>query len=274
MATNDFESREIDPRVPSAARLYHYYLTGEPVFDADKLFAERVFARFSHLDTWAHHNREFLGRAARFMVEQGIRQFLDIGSGLPTGGNTHDIARESAPDARVVYVDNDLEAVNRAHDLLLQQHALDTTAIVEADLRHPDAILDHADTRRLIDFDQPVGLLIVSVWPFVAESERPLELMARLRDRLPSGSYAAMAHVSLEDVGTEIQRQMASAAELYDETSDPVTLRSRAQFAALFDGFELVEPGIVYAPDWRPDLAVDVDHPARPCNFAAVGYMP
>ncbi|MEV6426269.1 SAM-dependent methyltransferase [Nocardia sp. NPDC051463] len=274
MATNDFESREIDPRVPSAARLYHYYLTGEPVFDADKLFAERVFARFSHLDTWAHHNREFLGRAARFMVEQDIRQFLDIGSGLPTGGNTHDIVREFAPGAHVVYVDNDLEAVNRAHDLLLHQHALETTAIVEADLRHPDLILDHTDTRRLIDFDQPVGLLIVSVWPFVPESERPLALMARLRDRLPSGSYAAMTHVSLEDAGTEVQRQIAAAAELYDETSDPVTLRSRAQFSALFDGFELVDPGIVYAPDWRPDLAVDIDHPARPCNFAAVGYTP
>ena len=270
----DFAPREIDASRPSAARMYHYFLSGEAVFAIDKIFGERLFEILPFLDVWAHHNREFLRRATRFMVEQGIRQFLDIGSGLPTVGNTHEVARESAPDSRVVYVDNDLEAVNRAHDLLLHGDALDNTAVVEADLRYPDLILDHPDTRRLIDFGQPLGLLIVSVWPFVPDADQPHELMARLRDRLPSGSYAAMTHVSLDDAGPEIKQQMAAAAALYDETSDPVSLRTRAQFTALYDGLDLVEPGIAYAPDWRPDQPVDREDTARPCNFAAVGYKP
>lgn len=269
---DDFESREIDASRPSAARMYHYYLSGEAVFEVDKIFGERMFEILPFLDVWAHHNRDFLRRAAQFMVAKGIRQFLDIGSGLPTVGNTHAVAQGFAPDTRVVYVDNDLEAVSRAHDLLLGEDALDRTAIIEADLRHPDLIFDHPETQRLINFEQPLGLLIVSVWPFVPDSDDPHKLMARLRDRLPSGSYVAMTHVSLEDAGPEIKERMAKAAAAYVETSDPVTLRTRDQFTALYDGLELVEPGIAYAPDWRPDGPVDLTDTARPCNFAAVGY--
>ncbi|RDI42468.1 SAM-dependent methyltransferase [Nocardia mexicana] len=274
MSANDFESREIDASRPSAARMYHYYLSGEAVFDVDKIFGERIFQIFPYADAWAHHNREFLQRAVRYMVAQGIRQFLDIGSGLPTVGNTHEVSRSMAADARVVYVDNDMEAVNRAHELLQQQRALGSTAVVEADLRVPELILDHPDTRRLIDFDQPIGLLIVSVWPFVPDSDRPYELMAQLRDRLPSGSYVAMSHVSLDDASDELKQRIAAAADLYKETSDPVNVRSRDDFAAFYDGFEMIAPGLVYAPDWRPERPVDPRDPARPCNFAAVGYKP
>ncbi|MBF6329634.1 SAM-dependent methyltransferase [Nocardia transvalensis] len=274
MGDNEFGSREIDASRPSAARMYHYYLSGEAVFDVDKIFGEKIFELFPYADAWAHHNRGFLQRATRFLTDQGIRQFLDIGSGLPTVGNTHEVARAAAPESRVVYVDNDLEAVNRAHELLYQQNALDTTAIIEADLRCPDLILDHPDTRRLIDFDQPLGLLIVSVWPFVPDSDRPHELMAHLRDRLPAGSYAAMSHSSLEEASPEIKERILAITELYKETSDPVVPRTRDEFAAFFDGFELVEPGLVHAPDWRPTEPVDSQDPARPCNFAAVGYKP
>ncbi|WP_216897754.1 SAM-dependent methyltransferase [Nocardia alni] len=272
MSNDAFESREIDATRPSAARMYHYYLTGEAIFDVDRVFGERIFQIAPNTGVTAHHNREFLQRATKFLVGQGIRQFLDIGSGLPTAGNTHEVATTLEPTTRVVYVDSDLEAVTRAHEMLAEQNAHDRVAIIEADLRKPDAILDHADTRRLLDFDAPIGLLIVSVWPFIPDAESPLELMGRLRDALPSGSYVVMSHVTLSEAAPEVIEQAVNFRELYQQTSDPVTMRDRDGFTAFFDGFELVEPGIVYAPDWRPEGPVDEQDPGRPCNFAAVGY--
>ena len=272
MSNDAFEPREIDASRPSAARMYHYYLTGEAVFDVDRVFGERIFQIAPNTAVTAHHNREFLQRATAFLTARGIRQFLDIGSGLPTAGNTHEVATALAPDARVVYVDNDLEAVSRAHELLAAQDMLDRTAIIEADLHWPEAILEHADTRRLLDFDAPIGLLIVSVWPFIPDADKPLELMARLRDALPSGSYVVMSHVSMSEASPEVIKQAMEFRELYQQTSDPVTMRDRDGFTAFFEGFELVEPGVVYAPDWRPEGPVDLQDPGRPCNFAAVGY--
>jgi len=272
MSEDAFESREIDATRPSAARLYHYYLSGEAIFDIDRVIGERIFQVIPYADVTAHQIREFLQRATKFMVSRGIRQFLDIGSGLPTVGNTHEVAGALAPETRVVYVDNDLEAVARSHELLTRQKALDHAVIIEADLRLPEVILGHADTRRLINFDEPVGLLIVSVWPFVPDSDQPLELMGRLRDALPVGSYVAMSHTSLSDAPPELLQVSDEAIDLYKQTSDPLTIRTRDEFAAFFDGFELVEPGLVYAADWRPEQPVDLENPARPCNFAAVGY--
>jgi S-adenosyl methyltransferase len=272
MSNDAFEPREIDASRPSAARMYHYYLTGEAIFDVDRVFGERIFQIAPHTGLTAHHNREFLQRATRFLIGQGIRQFLDIGSGLPTAGNTHEVATTLEPAARVVYVDNDLEAVTRAHELLTAQDMLDRTTIIEADLRRPDIILGHADTLRLLDFDVPIGLLIVSVWPFVPDAENPLALMGRLRDALPPGSYVVMSHVTMSEAAPEVVGQAEEFRELYKQTSDPVTMRDRDGFTAFFDGFQLVEPGIVYAPDWRPDGPVDLQDPGRPCNFAAVGY--
>jgi hypothetical protein len=274
MNAPDFEPRDIDASRPSAARMYHYYLSGEAVFEVDKIFGEHLFQVFPYADVWAHHNRAFLQRAVKFMVAQGIRQFLDIGSGLPTVGNTHEVSRAATPDARVVYVDNDLEAVNRAAELLRQQQVHDSTVVVEADLRQPELILDHPETQRLIDFEQPVGLLIISVLPFIPDSDHPHELVARLRDRLPSGSYIAMSHASEAEVSDELEQLGAEISEMYGETSDSLTMRDRATVTALFDGFEIVEPGLVYAADWRSDMPVDLSDEARPGNFAAVGYKP
>ncbi|WP_227980986.1 SAM-dependent methyltransferase [Nocardia spumae] len=274
MSDNDFPSRDIDASRPSAARMYHYYLSGQALFDVDKVFGERVFAAFPHIDSWARHNREFLRRAVDFMAAGGIRQFLDIGAGLPAAGNTHDIARGRYPSARVVYVDNNTEAVARTHELLRGTGVLDVTAVIDADLRCPDDIFDHSETRRLLDLDQPLGLLMVNVWPFVADSDRPYQLMAQLRDRLPRGSYVAMSHAGPDEAAPEAAHGLAAAAELYKQTSDPVTLRRRDDFAAFYDGLELLDPGIVHAPEWRPASPVDIGDPARPCNFAAVGYKP
>ncbi|MQY25279.1 SAM-dependent methyltransferase [Nocardia aurantia] len=276
MGDNEFESqpREIDASRPSSARLYHYYLSGEAVFEIDKIFAERIFEIAPYADLFAHNNRSFLQRAVKYMVGQGIQQFLDIGSGLPTVGNTHEVARSVLPGARVVYVDNDLEAVNRSHELLNAQGALDTTAILDADLRRPEAILDHPTTRRLLDWDQPIGLLLCSVWPFVPDEFQPRKVMATLRDRLPSGSYVAMTHATTDGLDQETIDRGDEVTDVYAKTSDPLTYRSRAEFGALFDGFEFVEPGIVYAPEWHPDGPVDTEDASFDSNLAAVGRKP
>lgn len=142
--------------------------------------------------------------------------------------------------------------------------------VIEGDLRAPDSILEHPDTRRLIDFDEPLGLVIVAVWLFVSDDDRPYGLMARYRNRLASGSYVAMSHASLDEVSDEMKEMMAAVGESYDETADPYTLRGREQFTAFFDGFTILDPGVVYLPDWRPVDVVDTDDPARPCNFGAV----
>jgi hypothetical protein len=274
MTTDEFRARELDVTQPTAARLYDYYLGGDAHYAADKIFAERMFKICPYLDTAAHHNREFLQRASRYMVaECGIRQFLDIGSGIPTVGNTHHVVRQICSSAPVVYVDNDLEAVNQSYDLLTREDAKNV-AIIEADLRHADTILDHPDTQRLINFDEPLGLLIVSVWPFISDDDRPYELMARYRDRLASGSYVAMSHGTVEEAPAETTEMFRAVARAYDETRDPVIQRTRKEFTAFFDGLTIVEPGVVYCPDWRPLEPVDVDDPIRPCNYAAVGFKP
>ncbi|MCC3311390.1 hypothetical protein A5780_32360 [Nocardia sp. 852002-20019_SCH5090214] len=275
MAEYDFRAREVDTGTPTSARLYHYYLTGEPVYRNDQIFADKVYDELPFLHTWALHNRAFLARAVRFMAAKGVRQFLDIGSGLPTGGNTHEVARAIAPDARVVYVDKDLDAVGRAHQLLRRENSPEKTAIVEGDLSDPASIIDHPESRRLLNTDEPLGLLIVSVLPFVPDASDPHRLVADIRDRLPRGSYFAATHVSLEDADEHTKKQVAAAAALYQATSDPVHLRDRATFTRFFDGFTVISPpGVTYATDWQPDRPVDKDDPARPCNFAAVGRRP
>jgi hypothetical protein len=184
MSTEDFQARPLDVTRPTAARLYDYYLGGTAHYDIDTVFAERMFKMNPYLDILAHHNREFLQRAVRFMAaECGIRQFLDIGSGIPTVGNTHHVVDEVVSGARVVYVDKDEDAVNQSWELLAKENATNAV-IIEGDLREPDSILDHPDTRRLIDLDQPLGLLMIAVWPFISDDDRPYELMARYRDRL------------------------------------------------------------------------------------------
>ncbi|WP_067564809.1 SAM-dependent methyltransferase [Nocardia acidivorans] len=274
MSSNAFEPRPIDTHKPSPARIYHHMITGEVIFESDLPFIHRLYEEIPFYPLWARHNRRFLTRAVRYMIDSGIRQFLDIGSGLPTGGNTHEVARELAPDARVVYVDNDEEAINRARDLLRANDLLDSTVMLDADLRDPARILEHPETRRLIDFSEPVGLLLVSVLPWVPDAAEPAALLARLRTAVVPGSALAMTHVSLQDAGMEIKQQVAAGAAVFSDTSTPVTLRTREQFETFFDGWKLVEPGITYATDWHPDQPVDTTDYARPCNFAAIGTLP
>ncbi|MQY29502.1 SAM-dependent methyltransferase [Nocardia aurantia] len=265
MGDRDFPAGEFGANGPSAARIYHYLLSGEPILEVDRLHAEHLTRIAPHGGVLAQHNRNFLQRAVTYMAERGVRQFLDIGSGLPTAGNTHEVARAVAPDSRVVYVDYDLEAVHRSHDLLAAQGALGSATVLEADLRDPKYILDHPDVARLISHDLPVGLLVVAVWHFVPDSDRPLEVMATLREWLPPGSCVAMSHLSLDDVDPDFRaRAVAGMAEYNRVVTDQATPRTRAAFTEFFDGFALVEPGVVYAPDWRPTTAPDLRPAAVP----------
>ncbi|WP_280461380.1 SAM-dependent methyltransferase [Nocardia carnea] len=269
----DSMPRELDTSTPTSARMYHAMLTGETFYDTDRRFMERLYDTIPIFPVWARHNRGFLARAVDYMVGNGIEQFLDVGSGLPTGGSTHEIAHAIDPDVRVVYTDIDTDAIVRAREQLVDQGVTATAAMVPGDLREPHQILHHPETVRLLDFTQPVGVLLVSILPFIPDSDRPADLVARLRDALAPGSYIAITHVSMEDAAPDTAQQVAAGAAAYRDTLDPVSLRTRAQFAEFFAGFDVVEPGISYASDWHRTAPVDTTDPARPCNFAAVGRV-
>lgn len=262
---------EIDVSKPSAARLYDYYLDGTHSYAVDRAFATHILDIAPFVRDFARHNRGFLRRAVRYCLNQGVTQFLDIGSGMPTAGNVHEVAQEAVPEARVVYVDYDLGAVVAARKLL---HGQESVSAIAGDLRQPEAILGHPETRRLIDFARPLALLVVSTLPFVSDADDPHGLVAAYRDALPPGSFLALSHVTADDASPDVRTRCQRVAAAYDETADPATLRTRAEFTRFFDGLELVDPGVVYATDWRPEEPVDTQAPARPCNYAAVGYQP
>jgi hypothetical protein len=250
-----FAPADIDTTKPHPARMYDFYLGGKDNYAADKEAAGEVIRRAPEIRDIARVNRDFLGRAVRFLAgEAGIRQFLDVGTGIPTAGNVHEVAGRVAPDARVVYVDNDPIVNVHANALLT---GAGTTGIVLADLRDPKAILSHPTTRRLINFDEPVALLLIAVLHFVRDDEHPAELVATLRDALPAGSYLALSHVT----GDFRSKAAADAMGVYNQATSSVTLRSHNQISAFFPGFELVEPGLVQSPLWRPDgdLPVNMD---------------
>jgi SAM-dependent methyltransferase len=212
-------------------------------------------------------NRAFLRRAVRFMIAQGVDQFLDIGSGIPTVGNVHEIAQKANPNTKVVYVDIDPVAVAHSRAMLEGQP---NTAIVRADLREPAAILAAPETRSLIDFSRPVGLLIVSVLHFLADSDHPQDATAQLRAALPPGSFLAISH------GARAARpESAQVEELYQRTTSQVLSRTSAEITEFFGDFALVEPGLVYLPAWHPDSPGDVDdRPERFVALAGVGQKP
>jgi hypothetical protein len=242
-----FPAEEIDTSRAHPARMYDYYLGGKDNYLVDREAAARVIARAPEVRDIARANRAFLGRVVRFLAaERGISQFLDIGTGKPAGGNVHEVAQEAAPGARVVYVDNDPIVSTHASALLT---GTGTTGIVLADLRDPHAILAHPKTRELLDFSQPVALLLIAILHFITASEKPGEIIAAFRDALPSGSYLALSH------GTSDFRTQAAtdAMQVYNNATSTVTLRTHQEITALFTGWDLEDPGLVQAPLWRPD---------------------
>jgi len=256
---------EIDVDRPSAARVYDYYLGGLHNFSADRDMAARAVADWPELPRIMQANRAFLRRAVRHLAAQGIDQFLDIGSGIPTAGNVHEVAQAALGEARVVYVDIDPVAVAHARALLAGDP---TTGVVEADFTDPPSVLDDPLTRSLIDFSRPVGVLVVALLHFVDDDRRPGEVLARYREVMAPGSYLVLSHASADGAPEHADEHRA----LYRRTATPMTMRSRDEVAGLLEGFTLDEPGIVYLPQWRPDdPSAPLENPERFTGHAAVG---
>jgi hypothetical protein len=255
----------IDLSRPSASRVYDYYLGGFHNFSSDREMAEQAIKEWPELPQIMKANRAFLRRAVSYLIENGVRQFLDVGSGIPTVGNVHEVAHDLAPDARVVYIDTDPVAVAHSEAILADNPS--ATALA-GDLTRPDEIL--ADLPKL-DLSQPIGLLMVAVLHFVGDQSAPAEAIATFRDALAPGSYLAISHATHELHPAELTD---SHRALYRRTPTPMTMRSRAQVQGFFDGFDLVDPGVVLLDQWRPGPNDDVENAERRPAWAGVGRKP
>jgi hypothetical protein len=258
---------DVDVELPSAARVYDYLLGGGHNFAGDRALAEQLLTKLPARDM-ARLNRAFLRRAVLFMASQGIHQYLDLGSGIPTVGNVHEVAQEASPGSRVVYVDYEPVAVAHS-ELILETN--DNATVIQADMRKPDAILNATETKRLIDFSEPLGLLMVGVVQFVPDADDPWALAGWYRDLLATGSCFALSAFTWDNAPAG----MAGAVEVFRNSQDPIYPRTRAEITRMFDGYEVVEPGIVYTPEWRPERPDEVGDNAERSNlYAGVGYKP
>ena len=254
----------VDPTKPNIARVYDYWVGGHHNLVADRELGEAM----ATLDPWipaaCKANRAFLGRAVQFLAAHGIRQFLDIGSGIPTAGNVHEVAQSAAPDARVVYVDRDPVAVAMGRKLLTGNGR---AAVVQADVRDVDVILAAPAVGRLIDFSEPVAIMLMAILHFVLGADEPYRIVQRLRDTAAPGSYLVVSHATSH--GNEA---LAAAAErIYNSRAADGQARSREQIAGFFGSWELAEPGLVYSPQWRPGSPDDVPgHPEKYWFLAGV----
>lgn len=251
---------------PSAARMYDYYLGGSHNFELDRKMAEQAIAMWPELPLIMRANRDFLRRSVNYLLSQGIEQFLDIGSGIPTVGNVHEVAHRANPEARVAYVDVDPVAV--AHSRAILQGTPNVVAI-EADIREPQHILEDPQVRELLDFKQPLAVLVVAVLHFLPNDAQAGASLRALCEALTPGSYLVISHASYEGMPDKRREH----EELYARTPTPLKMRSRAEIKAFFADFELVEPGVVYLPLWRPDGPdyLFLDEPERCTGFAGVG---
>jgi O-methyltransferase involved in polyketide biosynthesis len=256
---------EIDASVPHSARIWNYWLGGKDNYPVDRAAGDQFREAFPGVVDVARASRAFLTRAVRFLAgEAGIRQFLDIGTGLPTVDNTHQVAQRVAPESRIVYVDNDPLVLVHARALLTSSPQ-GVTDYVDADLRDPDTIVQAA--AKTLDFDQPIALMLMGILGHIVDDEEARSIVKRLLDALPSGSYLALFD------GTDTDRAGVEAQEQYNQSGAvPYRLRSPTQIAGFFEGLELLEPGVVSCPRWRPEP--DAGGPADADAFGGVGRKP
>jgi hypothetical protein len=262
------EPPEIDASVPNSARIWNYWLGGKDHYPVDRRAGDAYRAIYPEIVDVARASRQFLARAVRYLAgEAQVRQFLDIGTGLPTFNNTHDVAQRVAPDTRVVYVDNDPVVLAHARALLTSTRAV--TAYVDADLRDPDTIL--AAAARTLDFTQPIGLMLLGILGHIDDDDEARSIVRRLLGALPAGSYLTICDGTndLFEAGVEAQRRYNESGAM------PYRLRSAQQIADFFEGTELVEPGVVSCPLWRPDpVEVGRGLPAEMDQVAGMGRKP
>lgn len=257
----------IDTSVPHGYRVYDYWLGGRNNFEVDRAAAEQVIAAYPRVVVGVRAQRAFLGRVVRYLAaEAGIRQFLDIGTGLPSLENTHEVAQRAAPESRVVYVDNDPVVLMHARSLLVSSPE-GATDFLDADLRDPGKIL--AEAARTLDFGQPVAVLLLGILHSISDEENPHQIVRRLVNATPSGSYLAISQIA-----NDVAAQATRAMQAYNTRVDvPVTPRSQAEVARFFSGLDLLEPGLVQLHRWRPRAEVpgtDLEIP----NYGGVGRKP
>jgi SAM-dependent methyltransferase len=245
------------PDIPSSARIYDYFLGGKDNFPADREAGDEIAGYLPVIREAAQWNRAFVGRAVRFLVNEAkITQLLDIGSGLPTKGNVHEVAHAADPDIRVVYVDHDPVVLTHARDLLAKER---NAVIVKYDMREPERILADHELRHQLDFSLPVGLMFVSMLHFLPDDDDPAGIIGRLLAPFPPGSYVALTH------GTaDADPYVKDAAKVYDEATTQMFVRTKSKVLEMVHGMELVQPGLVWTPQWRPDPGDRV--PARPSD--------
>jgi len=264
----DWAPEGVDVTKPSIARMYDYYLGGSHNFDVDRELARQIIALVPEVEPIARANRAFLRRAVRYLMSQGVRQFIDVGSGIPSVGNVHDIAENEASGSRVLYVDHDPVAVAHSQRVL---RGNSRAQVVEGDVRRPGEILEYAENLGGLDLSQPVAVLMSAVLHFVTDGDRPEEAIRQFRDRLAPGSYLAISHLTGDARPGDARR----AAELYEAAADPITIRSRARIGEFFEGWDLVAPGLVWLTQWRPEQPGDVgSEPWSTGGVVGVGRKP
>lgn len=262
-------SMNVPDDAPSAARIYDYLLGGFYNFEVDRAVAQKITEALPDMPLFMRANRAFLRRVVRFLAEQGIDQFLDLGSGIPTVGNVHEVAQQANPSACVVYVDNEPVAVNHSRTIL---EGNSKATVIQADIRQPEVILGHPETRRLLDFNRPTAVLLLSVLLFLADEEA-YRAVRYVRDALVPDSYIAISHPTDDKTPPE---QTERAKKLYAAIGAPVRVRSYNEVERFFDGLELIEPGLVHIPLWRPEGPDDLflRNPELSGYYAGVGRKP
>ncbi|GLW66349.1 hypothetical protein Arub01_45930 [Actinomadura rubrobrunea] len=265
---SDPASPKIDTSVPHSARIWDYWLGGKENYPVDREAGDMVRRLLPDIDVSARHDRAFLGRFVRFAAGEGIRQFLDIGTGLPTADNTHEVAQRVAPDARVVYVDNDPLVLVHARALLTNVSPEGVTDYIDADIRDTEALLEAA--ARTLDFSQPIALLLLGVLNHIVDDDEARDIVRRLVEALPSGSYMAISHTTDEVDGEAMHEATRRVTE---SGGTPVVARSAAQLRTFFDEVELLEPGVVSCSRWRPE-ATPWGEPPEYAHFCGVGRKP
>ncbi|MEU1329333.1 SAM-dependent methyltransferase [Streptomyces sp. NPDC005865] len=257
----------IDISMPSVSRIYDYYLGGSHNFEVDREAARKAMEFMPGLPKVMQANRAFMRRAVRHAVGRGVTQFLDIGSGIPTFGNVHEVAQQASPEARVVYVDHDPVAVAHGQAAL---EGTERTAAIAGDLRKPRDILGSSEVAEVLDLDRPVAVLLVAVLHFLEDAYDPRAAVAELRDATAPGSLLVVSHASYEGIPVPPE-QAGRTVGVYKDIRNPLIMRSRDEIARFFEGYDMVEPGLVPMPHWRPDTAPVEEDPYSFSGFAGVG---
>lgn len=257
----------IDIAKPSVSRMCDFYLGGSHNFEVDRQAARKAMEFMPGLPKIMQANRAFMRRAVRFAIDSGITQFLDIGSGIPTFGNVHEVGQAANPAVKVVYVDHDPVAVEHGRVVLADN---DAAGVVNADLLNPQVIINNPVVKGLLDLEQPVAMLLVAILHFVEDADDPYAVVAELRDALAPGSLLVLTHASYDGVPLP-EEQAARTVGVYRNTRNPLVMRTRDEIARFFEGYDMVEPGLVQMPHWRPETPPEQEDPFAFSGYAGVG---